>query len=52
VFGAFLAVIILGEPLALYHVIGLCLVMGGIFATEAASRARARARPETASVET
>ena len=41
VFGAFLAVIILGEPLALYHVIGLCLVVGGIFAAETAGRARA-----------
>jgi drug/metabolite transporter (DMT)-like permease len=47
VFGAGLAVVILGEPLALYHVIGLGLVMGGIFAAEAAGRARVRAGKQT-----
>lgn len=43
VFGALLAVGLLGEPLAPYHVIGLCLVVGGIFAAESAGRARAAA---------
>ena len=47
VFGAGLAVVILGEPLALYHVIGLGLVMGGIFAAEAAGRAGVRAGKQT-----
>jgi drug/metabolite transporter (DMT)-like permease len=42
VFGAFLAVAILGEPLAPHHIVGLCLVIGGIFAAETAGRARAR----------
>ena len=34
VFGALLAVVILGEPVALYHAVGLVLVLGGIALAE------------------
>jgi drug/metabolite transporter (DMT)-like permease len=34
VFGALLAVALLGEPFALYHAIGLALVLGGIWLSE------------------
>ena len=34
VFGALLAVMLLGEPFALYHAIGLALVLGGIWLSE------------------
>jgi drug/metabolite transporter (DMT)-like permease len=34
VFGALLAVLILGEPFALYHAVGLALVLGGIWLAE------------------
>lgn len=34
VFGPFLAVVILGEPFALYHAVALGLVLGGIFLAE------------------
>jgi drug/metabolite transporter (DMT)-like permease len=34
VFGALLAVVLLGEPFALYHAIGLALVLGGIWLAE------------------
>jgi len=34
VFGALLAVVLLGEPFALYHAVGLALVLGGIWLSE------------------
>jgi drug/metabolite transporter (DMT)-like permease len=34
VFGALLAVILLGEPFAIYHAAGLVLVLGGIWLAE------------------
>lgn len=34
VFGALLAVMVLGEPFAIYHAIGLALVLGGIWLAE------------------
>jgi drug/metabolite transporter (DMT)-like permease len=34
VFGALLAVILLGEPFASYHAIGLVMVLGGIWLAE------------------
>jgi drug/metabolite transporter (DMT)-like permease len=40
VFGALLAVVVLGEPFALYHALGLALVLGGIWLAE-----RRRAKP-------
>jgi len=40
-FGAFLAVIILGEPFGLFHLVALLLVVGGILAAETAGRIRA-----------
>ena len=40
-FGAFLAVIILGEPFGLFHLVALLLVVGGILAAETAGRRRA-----------
>ena len=30
IFGAFMAVVLLGEPLASYHLVALALVVGGI----------------------
>jgi drug/metabolite transporter (DMT)-like permease len=34
VFGALLAVLLLGEPFAPYHALGLALVLGGIWLAE------------------
>jgi len=34
IFGALLAVLILGEPFAPYHAVGLALVLGGIWLAE------------------
>jgi drug/metabolite transporter (DMT)-like permease len=34
VFGAFLAVLLLGEPFHLYHALALALVLGGIWLAE------------------
>lgn len=34
IFGALLAVVLLGEPFALYHALGLVLVLGGIWLSE------------------
>jgi drug/metabolite transporter (DMT)-like permease len=34
VFGALLAVLLLGEPFAYYHALGLVLVLGGIWLAE------------------
>ena len=42
-FGAFLAVVILGEPFALFDLVALILVIGGILAAETAGRIRANA---------
>ena len=42
IFGAFLAVTILGEPFALYHGAALTLVVGGIWLAEHAARGAAR----------
>ena len=42
-FGAFLAVLILGEPFALFDLVALILVIGGILAAETAGRIRANA---------
>ena len=39
-FGAFFAVVILGEPFALYHLVALVLVVGGILVAETAGRVR------------
>jgi drug/metabolite transporter (DMT)-like permease len=56
VFGALLAVLILGEPFHLYHALAFILVLGGIwlaeyqnFASASRERRRAAARPGTAS---
>ena len=38
IFGALLAVLILGEPFAVYHAVGLALVLGGIWLTERKQR--------------
>jgi drug/metabolite transporter (DMT)-like permease len=43
IFGAGLAVLILGEPFGLYHFVAVLLVIGGILASELAGRRRARA---------
>jgi len=43
VFGAFLAVIILGEPFGLFHFVALILVVGGILVAEVSGRSRAAA---------
>lgn len=42
-FGAFLAVLLLGEPFALFHLVALVLIMGGILAAEVSGRFRVRA---------
>jgi drug/metabolite transporter (DMT)-like permease len=34
VFGALLAVVLVGEPFAVYHAAGLALVLGGIWLAE------------------
>jgi drug/metabolite transporter (DMT)-like permease len=39
VFGALLAVVLLGEPFALYHAASLCLVLGGLWLAEQSARA-------------
>jgi drug/metabolite transporter (DMT)-like permease len=38
IFGALLAVLILGEPFAAYHAVGLALVLGGIWLAEPKER--------------
>jgi drug/metabolite transporter (DMT)-like permease len=38
VFGALMAVVLLGEPFALYHVVALALVVGGIAIAQRAKR--------------
>jgi drug/metabolite transporter (DMT)-like permease len=38
IFGALLAVLILGEPFAVYHAVGLALVLGGIWLAERKQR--------------
>ena len=43
VFGAFLAVVILGEPFGLFHFVALVLVVGGILLAETSGRSRAAA---------
>jgi drug/metabolite transporter (DMT)-like permease len=43
VFGAFLAVVILGEPFGVFHFIALILVVGGILVAETSGRSRAAA---------
>jgi len=40
IFGALFAVLILGEPFALYHLVALILVVGGIFIAETSGRRR------------
>ena len=40
--GAFLAVVLLGEPLAAFHVVALALIIGGILVAELSGRRRAR----------
>lgn len=45
IFGAVLAVLILGEAFQLYHAIGMCLVLGGIALAQRAS-ARVRVSPK------
>ena len=40
VFGAIMAVVILGEPFALYHVLALLLVVGGIAIAQRSSAGR------------
>ncbi|HEY6520947.1 MAG TPA: DMT family transporter, partial [Roseiarcus sp.] len=42
VFGAIMAVVILGEPFALYHVLALLLVVGGIIIAQRSSAAAHR----------
>lgn len=44
IFGAFLAVLILGETFALYHAVALALVLGGIFLAERSGRSAAKDR--------
>jgi drug/metabolite transporter (DMT)-like permease len=39
VFGAIMAVVILGEPFAVYHVVALILVVGGIAIAQRSSTA-------------
>jgi drug/metabolite transporter (DMT)-like permease len=39
--GAFLAVVLLGEPLAMFHVVALVLIIGGILVAELSGRRRA-----------
>lgn len=51
VFGAFLAVLILGEPFAPFHLVALILVIGGILVAESAGRMRAGAAQRKASGE-
>jgi drug/metabolite transporter (DMT)-like permease len=43
IFGAFGAVVILGEPFGLYHLLALTLVVGGILISETSGRRRANA---------
>lgn len=43
IFGAFMAVMILGEPFGLYHFVALALTIGGILVAETAGRMRANA---------
>jgi drug/metabolite transporter (DMT)-like permease len=38
IFGALLAVLILGEPFTAYHAVGLVLVLGGIWLAERKQR--------------
>ena len=40
VFGAIMAVVLLGEPFALYHVVALALVVGGIAIAQSGARTR------------
>ena len=40
IFGAFFAVLILDEPFALFHVVALSLIIGGILVAETAGRIR------------
>ena len=46
-FGALFAVILLGEPFGIFHLIGLALVVGGILIAETSSRFRALGSAET-----
>jgi drug/metabolite transporter (DMT)-like permease len=39
-FGAFFAVVILGEPFGVYHLVALVLIIGGILLAEAPERLR------------
>ena len=48
VFGAMMAVVLLGEPLAAYHVVALALVVGGIAIAQ--KRAAGGASPSTTAV--
>jgi drug/metabolite transporter (DMT)-like permease len=45
IFGAFFAVLILGEPFGLFHLAALVLVIGGILVAETAGRMRASRTP-------
>jgi drug/metabolite transporter (DMT)-like permease len=45
VFGALLAVVTLGEPFRLYHLVALLLVVGGILVAEFSGKMRARRAP-------
>jgi len=45
IFGALLAVTILGEPFAVYHAVALALVVGGIWMAEHTARGAARSPP-------
>src|SRR5919199_4680988 len=45
VFGPLLSVLVLGEPFAAHHALGLALVLGGIFTAERAARPARPARP-------
>jgi drug/metabolite transporter (DMT)-like permease len=49
VFGALLAVLIIGEPFGLYHLAALTLVVGGILVAETAGRMQATAAKNRAS---
>jgi drug/metabolite transporter (DMT)-like permease len=40
-FGALLAVLVLGEPFALFHLVALVLIMGGILTAEVSGRLQA-----------
>jgi drug/metabolite transporter (DMT)-like permease len=44
-FGAFFAVVILGEPFGVYHLVALVLIIGGILLAEAPERLRGYRRP-------